>query len=272
MQIVIPGVRVVDVRASLPRHPRLRYARRRREDIRSVAIHHSLTLTGSPEAFANYHITKNGWPGIAYTFVIQKDGTIYWCLDLEAISYHVGNSNRHALGICLVGDFRVQKPTPAQVDVAHRLLKYLQGVLPNCRQVFGHLEYPGYSWKNCPAFSMDWFRSGYAIFLNTVANPVEKSAPQPVSVGIELNDMRLPAPGFLQEGVSMLPVRVVATAAGGKVEWDAASRQVSVNGRDLTELLVSGSAYAPARELAAALGLSVEWDGDTRTVKLKGAC
>jgi N-acetylmuramoyl-L-alanine amidase len=268
MSMTIQGAHVVNVRASLPRHKTLRYGRRKLTDIRSAAIHHSATKSGSPEAFARYHVTTNGWPGIAYHFVIQKDGVIYWCNDPEAISYHVGNSNRHALGICLVGDFRTQKPTPEQLDSANRLIQHLQVQIPTMKQVFGHQEYPGYAWKNCPAFPMGTFRTNYSQFLQKSLGKVDK--PKQVPVAISLNDSLLSVTGFLQEGISMLPVRAVANAAGGKVEWIAATQDVRVNGNDLNEKLISGSAYAPARELAAALGLQVEWDGSTNTVILRG--
>lgn len=268
MNITISGARVMDVRASLPRHKTLRYGRRKLTDIRSAAIHHSATLSGSPEAFARYHVGTNGWPGIAYHFVIQKDGVIYWCNDPEAISYHVGNSNRHALGICLVGDFRTQKPTGAQIDTANRLIEYLQGQIPSMKQVLGHQEYPGYSWKNCPAFPMGAFRTNYSQFLQKAVCKVDKIKQVPVA--ISLNGSLLSVTGFLQDGVSMLPVRAVANAAGGKVDWIAATQDVRVNGKDLNEKIISGSAYAPARELAAALSLQVEWDGSTNTVILRG--
>ncbi|MED1918781.1 N-acetylmuramoyl-L-alanine amidase [Bacillus thuringiensis] len=268
MNITIQGARVVDVRTSLPRHKTLRYGRRKSSDIRSAAMHHSATKSGSPEAFAGYHVVTNGWPGIAYHFVIQKDGTIYWCNDPETISYHVGNSNRHALGICLVGDFRTQKPTGAQIDAANRLIEYLQGQIPSMKQVLGHQEYPGYSWKNCPAFPMVKFRSDYSQYLEKSVDKPDK--PQQVPVAISLNGSLLSVTGFLKDGVSMLPVRAVANAAGGKVEWIAATQDVRVNGNDLNEKLISGSAYAPARELAAALCLQIEWDGPNKIVKLKG--
>ncbi|WP_254551065.1 peptidoglycan recognition family protein [Brevibacillus sp. MS2.2] len=147
MNMTIPGARVTDVRASLPRHKTLRYGRRKPSDIRSAAIHHSATVrvSGAPEAFARYHVGTNGWPGIAYHFVIQKDGVIYWCNDPEANSYHVGNSNRHALGICLVGDFRTLQPTAAQLDAANKLIKHLQEQIPTMKQVLGNHEYPGYA-------------------------------------------------------------------------------------------------------------------------------
>ncbi|AWX56862.1 N-acetylmuramoyl-L-alanine amidase [Brevibacillus brevis] len=268
MNMTIKGARVVDVRASLPRHKTLKYRRRKLTDIRSAAMHHSATKSGSPEAFARYHVGTNGWPGIAYHFVVQKDGTIYWCNDPEAISYHVGNSNRHALGICLVGDFRTQKPTPAQLDAANRLIRHLQEQIPSIKQVLGHQEYPGYTWKNCPAFPMGTFRTNYSQFLQKAVGKVDK--PKQVPVAIKLNRQLLAVTGFLQEGVSMLPVRAVANAAGGKVEWIEQTKDVRVNGKDFNEKIIAGSAYAPARELAAALCLQVEWDGSTNTVILRG--
>ncbi|ATF11639.1 N-acetylmuramoyl-L-alanine amidase [Brevibacillus brevis X23] len=268
MNMTIPGARVVDVRTSLPRHKTLRYGRRKLSDIRSAAMHHSATKSGSPEAFASYHVVTNGWPGIAYHFVIQKDGVIYWCNDPETISYHVGNSNRHALGICLVGDFRTQQPTAAQLDAANRLIQHLQVQIPSMKQVLGHQEYPGYAWKNCPAFPMGKFRSDYSQYLQKPVDKVDK--PQHVPVAISLNGSLLSVTGFLQDGVSLLPVRAVANAAGGKVEWIEQTKDVRVNGKDLTEKFVSGSAYAPARELGAVLALQVEWDGSTNTVGLRG--
>ncbi|WP_409174350.1 N-acetylmuramoyl-L-alanine amidase [Brevibacillus fortis] len=268
MNITIQGARVIDVRASLPRHKTLKYGRRKLTDIRSAAIHHSATLSGSQEAFARYHVSTNGWPGIAYHFVIQKDGVIYWCNEPEVISYHVGNSNRHALGICLVGDFRIQQPTAAQLDAANRLIKHLQEQIPTMKQVFGHQEYPGYAWKNCPAFPMGKFRLDYSQFLQKPVGKIDK--PQQVPVAISLNGSLLSVTGFLKDGVSMLPVRAVANAAGGKVEWIEQTKDVRVNGKDLNEKLISGSAYAPARELAAALCLQIEWDGSTNTVILRG--
>ncbi|TQK54299.1 copper amine oxidase-like protein [Brevibacillus sp. AG162] len=180
----------------------------------------------------------------------------------------MGNSNRHTLGICLVGDFRTQQPTAAQLDAANRLIQHLQVQIPTMKQVLGHQEYPGYAWKNCPAFPMGKFRSDYSQYLQ---KPVDKAdKPQQVPVAISLNGSLLAVTGFLQDGVSMLPVRAVANTAGGKVEWIEQTKDVLVNGKDLNEKVIEGSAYAPARELAAALCLQVEWDGSTNTVMLKG--
>lgn len=151
-------MKVIDLRGKLPVHKTKKYSTRKLTDIRSIAIHHSLTVSGSAESFARYHVTTNGWPGIAYTYVVQRDGTVYQCWDHTTIGYHVGNSNKHALGICMVGDFRTQQPTPEQYAATLELTRWLQGQLPNATVVKGHSEYPDYSWKACPVISMDKFR------------------------------------------------------------------------------------------------------------------
>jgi hypothetical protein len=152
-------MKFTDLRGKLPVHASKHYNSRKLADIRSIAIHHSLTTSGSAEAFARYHVTTNGWPGIGYTYVIGRDGTIYQCWNHTVVSYHVGNSNKHALGICMVGDFRTQQPTAEQYAAVLDLVRWLQGQLPNALNVLGHSEYPDYAWKACPVIGMDTFRS-----------------------------------------------------------------------------------------------------------------
>lgn len=117
-----------------------------------IAIHHSLTDWGDSAAFARYHVLTNGWSEIAYAFVILKDGTIEWNHQLGVLSYHVGNSNKFAVGICLVGDFRDSEPTNAQKRSLKMLVDCLKKDLPNYKRTRGHDEFPGYSWKACPEF------------------------------------------------------------------------------------------------------------------------
>ncbi|NGP46894.1 N-acetylmuramoyl-L-alanine amidase, partial [Bacillaceae bacterium SIJ1] len=129
-----------------------------------IAIHHSLTLSGSAEAFANYHVNTHDWPGIGYHFVIEKNGTVVWCHNPGTLSYHVGNSNKHAIGICLTGDFRVQEPTDAQKESLRVLVSALKKDMPNYVATKGHSEFPGYSWKACPCFD-------YKSVLSAVTQP-----------------------------------------------------------------------------------------------------
>lgn len=167
-------MKIVDLRGKLPVHAAKKYSSRKLSDIRSLAIHHSLTFSGSAEAFAGYHVRTNDWPGIGYAYVIGRDGTIYQCWDHTVVSYHVGNSNKHALGICLVGDFRTQQPTAEQYTAALELVRWLQRQLHSATVVKGHSEYPDYSWKACPVISMDQFRRDLSEGVETPMTAAER--------------------------------------------------------------------------------------------------
>ncbi|WP_175487543.1 peptidoglycan recognition protein family protein [Alteribacillus persepolensis] len=123
-----------------------------KNDKTDIAIHHSLTKEGDAHSFSRHHVFTNGWPEIAYHFVILKDGTIQYCHDLSVISYHVGNSNNIAVGICLVGDFREEEPTKEQKRSLKELHDCLMKDMPSYKRTRGHNEFPGYEWKECPSF------------------------------------------------------------------------------------------------------------------------
>ncbi|MED2006987.1 glucosaminidase domain-containing protein [Brevibacillus borstelensis] len=91
--------------------------------------------------------------------------------------------------------------------------------------------------------------------------PVEK---KPVNV-----ELLLPVQGYVIDGVSYLPIRTVADAVGAEVEWFPDTKQVRVNGKDISKTIENGVSYAPARELADILGLQAEWVEPSKTVKLK---
>jgi hypothetical protein len=78
----------------------------------------------------------------------------------------------------------------------------------------------------------------------------------------------LPAKGILRAGVSYLPVRMVAEAAGGVVGWEADTKRVTVNGQLLDVSIENGIAYAAARKLAEVLNREVSWESASRTVTL----
>jgi LysM repeat protein len=159
-------------------------------------IHHSLTKTGTPEAFANHHIDSNGWPGIAYHFVIQQDGTIYQCDDLDRRTYHAGNTNTRAIGTCVVGDFRKgsgQTPTQPQMESLYLLNKELFDgkELPNMKYVKGHQECPGYSWKNCPGDGWNYrkvINGDLVTSDDVIATSPSKPAPLPNEYVIQEGD------------------------------------------------------------------------------------
>lgn len=153
-------MKINDKRNKLVIHSSKTYRRRETSDIKNIAIHHSATTSGSAEAFARYHVNQLDWPGIGYHYVVNKDGSIDLCHDPEIVSYHVGNSNGRALGICMVGDFRTQTLEDTQRNATLELVrKLLNDFNLTIYDVWGHVEFPGYSWKPCPSISMEQFRS-----------------------------------------------------------------------------------------------------------------
>ena len=107
---------VINVTASLPVHPSLRYGFRPLDRILYIVIHHAgVDADPTPEQTARYHVETNGWPGIGYHFAIMRDGTVYQTNWLTTLSYHVSGHNQESVGILLNGDFREGRgPTQAQ--------------------------------------------------------------------------------------------------------------------------------------------------------------
>jgi N-acetylmuramoyl-L-alanine amidase len=127
--------------------------------------HHSLTrkaLAGSTAAaFANYHVSL-GWPGAGYHFIIEPkhlikgpDGKdrarIVWVHDPGKKTYHVGNSNKFALGICVAGDYRSDKLDEATLRSISELHEALVADKIG-KEDKSHQQMPGYGWKECCVF------------------------------------------------------------------------------------------------------------------------
>jgi len=102
---------------------------------RWIVIHHSATTTGGAAAFDKMHRAK-GWDELGYDFVIGNgtdtaDGQIEvgprWTK--QKIGAHAktpdNRFNEFGIGICLVGNFDVERPTPAQIKSLTRLCAYL---------------------------------------------------------------------------------------------------------------------------------------------------
>jgi N-acetylmuramoyl-L-alanine amidase len=129
----------------------------------AVVIHHSATPTGNAAIFDRWHREGRQWDGIGYDFVIgngsdSPDGavevTFRWTQ--QRTGAHTGGTpnnwaNEEAAGICLVGDFRQGRPTPAQLQSLTALLRFLAARydIPSDR-VYGHGTTPGAHVTDCP--------------------------------------------------------------------------------------------------------------------------
>jgi hypothetical protein len=105
-----------------------------------VVLHHSATVTGNVaeiDAAHRQRLDENGvpWRGVGYHFVIGNghgmgDGaiepTFRWKEQADGAHAGVGQFNELGIGVCLIGDFENDAPTPAQLASARRLVAALK--------------------------------------------------------------------------------------------------------------------------------------------------
>lgn len=110
-----------------------------------IVIHHSATDEGSAATFDRYQREQKGWRGIGYDFVIgnghgSPDGlievTFRW--EQQLVGAHAGlkEYNEQGVGICLVGDFDRNYPTPKQMEALVAVVNDLQ---ERCRIPTGNI-------------------------------------------------------------------------------------------------------------------------------------
>lgn len=105
-----------------------------------IVIHHTAsTAKETVEQIHNFHINNNGWAGIGYHFYIRKDGTIYRGRPEKYVGAHCENYNSVSLGICLEGNFEIEKPTEKQIQSVTDLVKCLRKKYGNFKLV-GHKD------------------------------------------------------------------------------------------------------------------------------------
>lgn len=146
-------MKILDVTKFLPKHPAKRYKNRNDDEIDRIVIHHSETSTGTPKAFAEYHVKKRGWPGIGYNYVVMPDGLVFQTNADRTVCYHAAGVNQNSIGICLVGNFdRHTLNLPqrkAVIELCRLLIQRYNGI----RRVLGHREVT--SAKSCPGQNID---------------------------------------------------------------------------------------------------------------------
>jgi len=102
---------------------------------KKIVIHHSASKKGSLQGMDMYHRQKRRMEnGLAYHFVIgnghgMRDGKIEignrWKRQIKGGHVASDAMNQIAIGICLVGNFEVDRPTEAQMKSLYALVGYL---------------------------------------------------------------------------------------------------------------------------------------------------
>ena len=131
-------------RNNLPQHPSRRYAKRAISDIKYIVVHHFAGWISIEQA-AEYHVSK-GWPGIGYWAVIDTDGSLNICHDLDTKSYNVGNNNTKVLGIALRGNYTAELPEQCMLDTLKETIKMVTDIIGK-REIRVHSDFTA---TECP--------------------------------------------------------------------------------------------------------------------------
>ena len=136
--------------------------------IRKIIIHCSATrpewMEGQPLAAKRAEIDRwhkaNGWAGIGYHWLIDRDGTYIEGRPEAEIGAHVKGHNRDSIGVCLIGghgsnenDDAAEHFTAPQLDALRAMLDRLQKTHPGAT-IHGHNEFAA---KACPGFNVTAF-------------------------------------------------------------------------------------------------------------------
>lgn len=117
------AVPIVDLRGTLPTAGE--YPIRDLSRINATVVHHSASKGQTIRNLAEYHIAARGWQGIAYHYGIGWDGTIYQMNAVERRTNHAQGHNTRSIGVVLVGNYDLIRPSPEMVHSAAYLCRYL---------------------------------------------------------------------------------------------------------------------------------------------------
>lgn len=153
--MLLEGVYVADLRDRLPRHPEKAYRARALDEIEQIVIHHvgaGVNRDRDAAEIARFHVSARDWPGIAYHFLVHPQGFLEYVGDLATIRYHCGKQNARSAGVCLIGDFTREQPTPRQLMRCRMLIGAIRQLTGRGLPIVGHrdLTETGYGPTSCP--------------------------------------------------------------------------------------------------------------------------
>ncbi len=176
-------MKFTDLTVCLPCHPIKKPNKRKLSDIKRIVLHCTDWVV-TPEKLTEYdlgpnHISSTGCPSPTYSWMIDKEGTIFKMVDETVITWHVGTWNPSSVGVAL--SYRTDpafesdknlKPAPDRVPTLAMMQNCIELLVQLCidlkvppTEVVGHRELPGtgFSWvkdhkvlrKTCPGRAID---------------------------------------------------------------------------------------------------------------------
>jgi len=182
-----------------------------------IVIHHSASSPSvTVEDIHRWHLQR-GWNGIGYHYIIYPDGSIYrgrpeWTRGAHAWQDEEHEANSDGIGICLVGDFEIDSPTPQQIISLVWLIRDIWRRYPGI-PVIRHKDVMPTA---CPGEKFPWEK----LKKELEARPgVEE-----VKVIVRGKEIQ----GKLIDGKTYVYIRDIIDALNNKVIWDERDRVVIV--------------------------------------------
>ncbi|WP_239632963.1 N-acetylmuramoyl-L-alanine amidase [Paenibacillus sp. H1-7] len=176
---------IVDWRRELPVNKNYTWAQltggpRNLSDITTIALHHDgVAKSGTLErtdlqlatTIANNHIKstnneKKGDAGFPYHIWI-RNGFVYYCVNLEDMTYGISSNNGYTVHICVSGDYyNYDSLTEKDRNALYAAIYTVQKSLPAFKEVKSHGEINP---TDCPGYDMKRVRSDMVTVQNKMA-------------------------------------------------------------------------------------------------------
>ncbi|CAH4027725.1 peptidoglycan-recognition protein LB-like [Pieris brassicae] len=92
------------------------------------------------QSMQRYHMESLDWGDIGYNFCIGNSGDIYEGRGWERKGIHAGKANDVSIGICLIGDWRVDQPPQEMLEATKALIQMGvdKGIISPDYKLVGH--------------------------------------------------------------------------------------------------------------------------------------
>jgi N-acetylmuramoyl-L-alanine amidase len=108
-----------------------------------------------------WHVEDNGWAGIGYHYLIDRDGTVVKGRPIERAGAHVRGHNKDTIGIALFGGHGGAKDELFSANFTREQGIELRRLIVTLQDKYGQLKLSGhheYANKACPCFDVQkWY-------------------------------------------------------------------------------------------------------------------
>lgn len=116
-------------------------------------LHHTVSASGGSarvRAIQNFHMDVRGWSDIAYSYLVNAEGTIFEGRGAGVAGGHTAGQNTVSHAICAMGNYDQTQPPQVMLDAIRRLVAHGHGKgwWP-ARITGGHRDAPGAN-TSCP--------------------------------------------------------------------------------------------------------------------------